>query len=80
MLEQHILGADSGNDLTGLVSDFNLALIERAAMQQPFAQHFPIAGNRLAPGSLDIGQFLALDIPADIGPFADVEKETGHGK
>ena len=56
-----------------------VARAEPAAMQQAFAQHLAPAIDRLAPCRLGISKVLAFAVAAQVGAFADMEEEAGHG-
>jgi len=64
--------------MAGFVGDFDAAAVQRTAMQQPFAQHLAAAADRLPPGGLGVGQFLALPVTVEDAAFADMEEIAGH--
>jgi hypothetical protein len=81
LLIQRIAGVQHGQDLALFIGDLNLAVVERAAVQQAFAQHLAIAVQRLAPGRFQVREILSFNITADIIfalTVAHMEKKPGH--
>jgi len=76
--KQNVAGIDHIHDMAGFVGNLDVAAVQRAAMQQPFAQHLAAGADRLPPGSLGIGKFLTLRVAVENAAFADMEEIAGH--
>jgi hypothetical protein len=78
-MKQDVAGIDLIHHMAGLVGDFDAAVVERAAMQQLFAQYLADAVDRFLPRRLGVGQFLAFFVPVEGLAFADMKEVFGHG-
>lgn len=77
--EQDVSGVDPCQDFSPLVGDLDLAMVERAAMQKPFAEHLAVGADRFGTCRFQAGQFLPLAIPADLAvAILDMEEISGH--
>jgi hypothetical protein len=77
--EQNVSGVDPRQDFALLAGDLDLAMVERAAMQEPFAEHFAVGADRFGARRFQVGQFLTLTVPADLAvAILDMEEIFGH--
>jgi hypothetical protein len=78
--EKDVVGAHFVQDPAVRIRDLDPAMVERAPVKQAFAQHFPVGADGFRVCGSQIGQLLALQIPADIAIVVpDVKEISGHG-
>jgi hypothetical protein len=78
ILEQGVTRIDLVHHMTGLVGDFDAAVVQRTAMQQFFTQHFAGGIDGLLTRRFGIGQFLAFFVAVERTAFTDMEEITRH--
>jgi hypothetical protein len=77
-LEQHVTRINDIDNMAGFVGDFDAAMVQRAAMEEFFADDLAHRVDRLAAGGFCVGTDLALAVAVEVATFAHVEEVTGH--
>ena len=79
ILEQDVAGIDAAHHMAILVRYFDGTVVQRAAMQQRFAQYFAGGADGLTARGFRIGQVLTFGVGRETSFVLDVKIKLGHG-